>query len=582
MNNICKQLQLNLDTRYITMNAYKFKEVVLGSFMGTTLMLHAFAETTSIEVRPKLEGSLLTADIKKDNEKSLSLPVTTSITGGVMQDSVEELQAQPGIAPASSLIPTDPLLGTVKDTLKKGVEYSAGLPAAQSSLQAAAESLSKNRRLWLPTVAFTTRAQTSFSAARQPRMGVYQRGQNNNVNAAVSVTQNLYKGGELSARIDAAEANLRIQAAMLTQKEIKVLITAAAAYLDVVRDRKSLEISKKNVENLEKQVEAARVRYEVGEDTITSVVTSESYLAEARARKIEADAKLAASETTYVATTGELPPPHMEFPSLPSHLPASLNDAIKIALQNNPDLKVEDGKYKAAQADAEGAVSSLLPSLDLEVTASRNLNSSRARNYPYATPYKKNNTNDVTAAVVLRVPLDFSGLNQAAIRERKQTAVAQRLNLADMQNVILGKVNQLWASFQSYSARIQWRQKQVETSGFAVKQVQEEFKVGNKSYTDVLIVENKDYEARTSLISTQRDQIATAYELLGVLGTLTIRELDLGVTSMNVDQMKEEAMDHIWGTAIKEASSITTKDDPRAIAFMESEQKQAVEDYNVR
>ncbi len=470
--------------------------------------------------------------------------------------------------------------GTIKNALIKGVGYSSGLAASQSSLQSSAEALAKSSSLWLPTLSFDSSASTTFNQVKQPGRVSTLKQQINDAKTGLTLKQNIYSGGDTTARVAGAEAGIKIADATLTQKEIQTLLNSVTAYLDVARDRKLVEIAKKNMENLEKQVEAAKIRYEVGEDTITAVVASESYLAEARAKKIEAEANLTASETTYISTTGELPYIDMEEPAMPSHLlPPTLEEAIKIAMKNNPEVRIQSGKYKAADAETDLAISALLPSLDLQLSGSRDLKSSTYRNFPGS--YNKTNTNDATALVQLSVPLDFRGYNQAAVREKKQAAVAQRLTIADTQNAVLGKVNGYWAQLQSYSARIAARKKQVETSEFAVKQVQEEFKVGNKSYTDVLVAEGKDYEARISLVSAERDQIAIAYQLLSMMGTLTIKNLNLGIASTDVNEIEYQAMDQLWGIDIQESKTTAMGgNDPQAVKLMEMEQKQDAENYH--
>ena len=108
--------------------------------------------------------------------------------------------------------------------------------------------------------------------------------------------------------------------------------------MDVIRDRAIVELNQNNVKVLETNLEATRDRFQIGDLTRTDVAQSEARLSLGR---------LAARDRAGPpdGERGELPPGHRPCrratlappPPLPP-LPATADEAVRIALANNPDL----------------------------------------------------------------------------------------------------------------------------------------------------------------------------------------------------------------------------------------------------
>ncbi len=77
--------------------------------------------------------------------------------------------------------------------------------------------------------------------------------------------------------------------------ELNVLLGAATAYMNVLRDTAILELDKNNIVVLEEQLRQTRDRFNVGEVTRTDVAQAESQLASARSTYFAAQANLQTS-----------------------------------------------------------------------------------------------------------------------------------------------------------------------------------------------------------------------------------------------------------------------------------------------
>ncbi|MBM3572062.1 MAG: hypothetical protein FJX52_06815, partial [Alphaproteobacteria bacterium] len=125
--------------------------------------------------------------------------------------------------------------------------------------------------------------------------------------AQLTVSQPIYRGGRTTSATRAAENNVLAERARLWSAEQSVLLDAATAYMDVVRDEATLELNINNEQRLMRQLEAAQDRFRVGEITRTDVAQAESRLAQATATRIGAEGNLAISRATYRRVMGEYP-----------------------------------------------------------------------------------------------------------------------------------------------------------------------------------------------------------------------------------------------------------------------------------
>src|SRR5690606_103059 len=97
-----------------------------------------------------------------------------------------------------------------------------------------------------------------------------------------------------------AESRVRASNEGLRNTEQDILFNAAAAYVDVLRDRQVAVFRERNLEFLSEQVRAANSRFDVGEGTRTDVAQAQAQQAAAVAQLSAARAQVRASEASYL------------------------------------------------------------------------------------------------------------------------------------------------------------------------------------------------------------------------------------------------------------------------------------------
>src|SRR3546814_5200718 len=133
--------------------------------------------------------------------------------------------------------------------------------------------------------------------------------------------------------------------------------------MDEIRDQAIVQLNQKNVSLLRTNLQATSDRFEIGDLTRTDVAQSEARLALAEGDLRTAEAGLIASRESYIRLVGEAPVDLQQPPQLPN-LPASTEDAVAIALTDNPDIEAADQRPGAARADIGAARAARMPKLE--------------------------------------------------------------------------------------------------------------------------------------------------------------------------------------------------------------------------
>jgi TolC family type I secretion outer membrane protein len=349
-------------------------------------------------------------------------------------------------------------------------------------------------------------AASSGTSSRNPR------------SLSLSFKQPLYRGGRTVAATRLAENSVLAERARLDAVEQRVLLQAATAYMDVVRDQAVMRLNINNEQVLLRQLEATRDRFEVGEVTRTDVAQAEARLARATADRIQAKGDLEAGRATYRKVMGNAPG-ELRRPAPPVDLPASGEEAVRIAAKENPRVISAQYDGLASRDNVEEIRGELLPTLDLTGSASK----------AYDTAGENSRIGTYKATVTLTIPLYQSGSVYSRLRQARQRAAAQRLDVAQERRDATEEATRAWEGLQTAKARIESFRTQYRASVVALEGVEREASVGSRTVLDILDAEQEKLDAEVSLALAQRDEMVAIFELKSALGQLTARRMNLPV-----------------------------------------------------
>ena len=335
---------------------------------------------------------------------------------------------------------------------------------------------------------------------------------------SLSIDQPIYRGGETVASVRRAEALVLTDRATLAAAEQEVLFAAATAYTDVLAAQAVLDFSEANVERLQRQLEATRDRFEVGEVTRTDVAQAEARLSGAVASRVQAAGTLLATKAEFRRVVG-LEPEALERPQPLAELPPSAEAAQALAVEGNPNVVAARFAAAAAEADVAIAASELKPrvSLNGELTAAEE---------PSAT---LSDQRSASIGASLTFPLYQGGRVYARVRQTKEI-LRQRIDeLDETRRAVLDEATDAAQAFETATAQIRSITDQVRAAEIALEGARQEALVGARTTLDVLDLEQDLFQAQVDLVGAFRDQIVASYRLKAAIGRLNVRELDLPV-----------------------------------------------------
>lgn len=411
---------------------------------------------------------------------------------------------------------------TLQEALSQAYSGNPQLEAERAALRATDEQVPQALSNFRPTVEATgsaglargeTRAQgreADFNS--QPR------------SLGVAATQPIYRGGRSTAQLSRAENSVRAARARLAVVEQQVLLAAATAYLDVVRDQAVLELRANAETVLRRQLDATRDRFTVGEVTRTDVSLAESRVAGATAQRIQAEGNLASSRAVYARIVGS-PPGRLVQPQPGFALPTSIDETVEAARSENPSV-VAARFVEAASRDAvEQTRGEGRPQVSLRAGLDRS--------YDPSPTVDRQDRASVTAQV--SIPLYQAGAVTSRIREAEQIAGQRRIEIDQARTQATETAIRAWQALVTSRAAIVARQAQVRAAEIALEGVRQEATVGARTTIDVLDAEQELLDARVNVVQAQRDELVSAFQVLSAVGQLGARQLQLPVQPYDVE-----------------------------------------------
>ncbi|WP_374765170.1 TolC family outer membrane protein [Yunchengibacter salinarum] len=346
------------------------------------------------------------------------------------------------------------------------------------------------------------------------------------------LTQNIFNGFQDQNATNAAKSQVYAGRAQLRQVEQTTLSDTVTAYMDVVRDEAVVRLNENNVRVLERQLQASRDRFAVGEVTRTDVAQSEARLEGARAQLLNAEAQLAASRAAYERVVGR-PAGTLETPDEMPSLPASLESAIETAVSNAPRIAQARESEESARYDVKQAEGALLPSLDV--------NASWQRQKGTSTFVSGLDVTNRQVGLQLSIPLYQGGARYADIRRLKEVRSQRMLQIREAERLVRERVLAAWDNYRAAKGRINATEAQVRAGEVALDGVRQEAAVGSRTTLDVLDQEQELLNARVELVTAQRDEMVAAYNLMAAVGKLTASDLGLNVQGYDPNEHYEDS-----------------------------------------
>jgi len=403
-----------------------------------------------------------------------------------------------------------------------GIAYETNpqLAAARAGLRATDETVAQANAKWRPTISATgTYAYNEYKISGANGVKTI----THPLQAQVGFQQELFRGGRTYAEIGKAKANVRAARADLTATEQTVLLAAATAYMDVVRDIAIVNLRRHNVDVLRRQRDQTALEFKAGSVTRTDVAQAEARLAGAQAALTAAEGQLAISRASFSRVIGRPAETLEDRPATPNLVPGTEEVAETAAAKGNPALVQAQEYERAASYAVDDAIGAMLPEVNLQGGYSYSQQS-------YASALGAGQvTQGIGVQAQVNIPIYQGGAEQSAIRQAKQQHAQAQLNVSVTDRQVREAVSTAWNTYQAALANIASNEATAQSNEIAFNGVSKEQRVGGRTVLDVLNAQQELLNAQVAVVTSRRDATVAAFQVLAASGLLTAKSLNLKV-----------------------------------------------------
>ena len=346
-------------------------------------------------------------------------------------------------------------------------------------------------------------------------------------NFGLDLRQSLYRQANYES-LDIARGQITQADALYEAAYQNFLLRVSTSYFTVLTLLDGVTFAEAEEKAFKRQFEQAEQRFEVGLTAVTDVHEARASYDNARARAIVARNNLADAKEALHELTGQY---FEEYDVLQETLPLvepdpiNADDWVQTALQSNPQVLAARAATEVADANMRLARSGHFPTLDLVAGLSQFTNKNYSDVINGIELSEDLVVDDTSIALVLDIPLYLGGRVSAQTRQARYLLDATG---SDMDAVNRAAVRETQNAYRAVLAGIQevqaFEQASISAES-ALEATQAGFEVGTRTIVDVLIAEQRKYQAQRDNSIARHAYILRHLQLKSVAGLLTGEDL---------------------------------------------------------
>ena len=410
---------------------------------------------------------------------------------------------------------------TLSQALLQAYNENPELNAERENIAVSKEDVKISRSQFLPSVTLSgsksqenTEKLTDKSGTNSAITDVDQKIQ------SINVEQKIFQGFAGLANMEKSKIGLNLADAKLLKTEQNILYKAVEAYSGLIFTDEKLKINQNNVNLLERQVETDQARLERGQITLADLAQSESSLAGAQAKFIQAKNETITAKLVYEKIIGPIKDINTldKQSDLNFEIPVNLDKAIEISKINNPNLIISKLEYKQSEKDVKIARSDLSPSATLSFNSSRSDDTSSTIN----------ERDKETLKATISWPIFNGGKNTASLNRSKNLKNRNKLLFDNAMKTNETNVASAWSSLQSSRSLLNSVKLQVKAAEIANEGITVEYESGlGRSTLDVIQSNSILLSSKISLADYERNYLLSQFRLLQSVGLLNSKYLKI-------------------------------------------------------
>ncbi|WP_087017790.1 TolC family outer membrane protein [Thaumasiovibrio subtropicus] len=322
--------------------------------------------------------------------------------------------------------------------------------------------------------------------------------------------QLLWDGWATSANIDRTEWEAEAQRYQLIADAEDKALRVAEVYIESLKTRELLELAEANFKVHRRIYNDIRRRTESGIGSVADQVQVEARVARSQSNLLAARNNLLDSESNYLRVVGRRPLAVVNPEVDATKLPVSLEEALYLAEEFHPRVKVATTDIEAALSQYESRRGVMMPTFTIEATQQwgEDLNGSAGR------------TDETSAMLRMNFNL-YNGGSDSAQSKQAAYQIDKSKDVRDNTLRMLTEgVRLSWSALELTLEQRIFLEEHVDAAAETVIAYEKQFRIGKRTLLDVLNTENELFEARQSYINAYYDELLAKYRVLNSTGRL--------------------------------------------------------------
>ena len=410
----------------------------------------------------------------------------------------------------------EPFVGlNILETINKAINYNPKIKAQKFSYESSKENIKQVYSAIFPSIEMnlskgykdtdSSTSDTKINESVSPQ------------DFSINLEQNLYTGGKFTAEAKKAKSQLLIEEENLRLIRYEIILESALAYLNVLEKKKLIELNNLKEEKFKNVFKSIELLVKVGSASQSDLVFAQSKLVQTAAEKIVSINEFNVTKANYKKIVGEfLPNGNLEEPKINKiNFPNNFDNAIDIAFKNNPKIKIAQLEENIAKFDIKSQFAESMPNITLDGEYQSKDDTTQKGSH--------SDTAKITAKIT--VPIFKGGKNISKIKQAKIIAKKVRYELENKRNEITQTVTKSWTDFQTSETLLKAANINIEARKLILEGIEQEAKIGIKSYIDLLQSKEELIDAEFNKITATKNYIISALQLKADIGELSLKDL---------------------------------------------------------
>jgi len=440
-------------------------------------------------------------------------------------------------ATSMSLAPRTAAADDLLEIYQAALASDPQIAAAESSMYAAGEGIIQSRALLLPTVTGTASINESTDSNRRvtsiPQSdGTVRFGPADGSSDIrqrtyrLQLQQSVYSRANYT-RLAASRANSSRSQASYDVALDTLFIRVADAYFAALTATTNLEAAQAEEKAVQRQLDQADQRFEVGLSAITDVHEARARYDASRAAAILSQNQLDDAYEALAELTGKpvaTVDPLAEEIALVRPVPDAPDAWVDTAKDESPALRVRKFELELANQNIETAKAGHLPTLSFsyDVTNSRAWGSSVSNNLDFPAD---SSLRDRGPGFTLNVPIFEGFATQSRVRQEYHDRDAAVDFYEQEERAVIRSTRTLFRAVVAGISEVEARKQALVSANSALEATQAGFEVGTRTIVDVLISQQVLFQAQRDYARARHDYLVNTLRLKQTAGTITVADI---------------------------------------------------------